>query len=146
MSTALTIAVNGRVYALPSHPVVIVCVDGCDPLYLERALAAGVMPAVANFRRHGFFRLARSVIPSFTNPNNLSIVTGMPPSVHGIGGNYFYDAAAGREVLMNDPSFLRCPTIPAALARAGVPTAVITAKDKLRRLLGQGLQGICFSF
>ena len=31
------------------------------------------------------------MVPSFTNPNNLSIVTGAPPAVHGICGNYFYD-------------------------------------------------------
>jgi phosphonoacetate hydrolase len=85
------------------------------------------------------------VVPSFTNPNNLSIVTGVPPAVHGISGNYFWDAAASREVMMNDPQFLRCPTLLAALAGAGARCVVITAKDKLRRLLGHGLAGICFS-
>jgi phosphonoacetate hydrolase len=85
------------------------------------------------------------VVPSFTNPNNLSIVTGAPPSVHGICGNYLYDAASGTEVMMNDPKWLRAPTILAALADAGKSCAVITAKDKLRRLLGHGMKGICFS-
>ena len=89
------------------------------------------------------------MIPSFTNPNNLSIVTGVPPSVHGICGNYFFDPEAnggkGAEVMMNDPAYLRAGTILAAAAQRGDKVAVVTAKDKLRRLLGWQLDGICFS-
>jgi phosphonoacetate hydrolase len=88
---------------------------------------------------------ADCVVPSFTNPNNLSIVTGVPPSVHGICGNYFYDRDANAEVMMNDPKYLRTGTILAAFARAGASVAVVTAKDKLRGLLGKDLAGICFS-
>jgi phosphonoacetate hydrolase len=91
------------------------------------------------------YRVARSVVPSFTNPNNLSIVTGASPAVHGISGNYFYDPATGQEVMMNDPKFLRCETLLATLSRAGAKVVVVTAKDKLRRLLGHGMDGICFS-
>jgi phosphonoacetate hydrolase len=89
--------------------------------------------------------VADCVIPSFTNPNNLSIVTGATPAVHGIAGNYFWDPDTGAEVMMNDPKYLRCDTILAALSGAGARLAVVTAKDKLRRLLGHGMQGICFS-
>ena len=85
------------------------------------------------------------MVPSFTNPNNLSIVTGAPPSVHGICGNYLYDRESGQEVMMNDPKFLRAETILAAFSKAGAKVAVVTAKDKLRKLLGKGMTGICFS-
>lgn len=139
------LAVNGRTYRAPRGPVVVVCIDGCEPEYFDRAVAVGVAPAIKRFRERGVYRLARSVVPSFTNPNNLSIVTGVPPSVHGISGNYFYDAASGQEVMMNDPKFLRCPTLLAELAGAGAQAVVVTAKDKLRRLLGHGMTGICFS-
>jgi phosphonoacetate hydrolase len=125
--------------------VVVVCIDGSEPAYFDHGIAAGATPAVARFRARGVYRLARSVVPSFTNPNNLSIVTGAPPAVHGISGNYFYDVATGREVMMNDPEFLRCETLLALLSRAGARTVVVTAKDKLRRLLGHGMRGICFS-
>src|SRR6266849_4660524 len=141
----MTVSVNGRHYRAPSRSVVVVCIDGSEPEYFERGLAAGTTPALARFQREGVYRLARSVVPSFTNPNNLSIVTGAPPAVHGISGNYFYDPATGQEVMMNDPKFLRCETILAALSHAGARVAVVTAKDKLRRLLGHGMQGICFS-
>ena len=140
-----TLSVNGRTYRRPRGPVVVVCIDGSEPAYFEHGIAEGALPAVARFRAQGVYRLARSVVPSFTNPNNLSIVTGAPPAVHGISGNYFYDAAAGREVMMNDPALLRSETLLAALSRAGARTVVITAKDKLRRLLGHGMRGICFS-
>jgi phosphonoacetate hydrolase len=140
-----SVTVNGRRYRRPESPLVVVCVDGCEPAYLDEAAAAGAIPYLAGVRVSGTWRIADCVMPSFTNPNNLSIVTGAPPSVHGISGNYFYDPDAGVEVMMNDPKYLRADTILAALAGIGARVAVVTAKDKLRRLLGHGLDGICFS-
>ena len=140
--------VNGRTYQLPKAPTVVVCVDGCEPEYIAQAVAAGVMPWMARTLGdpgRGTALVADCVVPSFTNPNNLSIVTGAPPSVHGICGNYLFDVASGCEVMMNDPKWLRAPTILAALADAGMACAVVTAKDKLRRLLGHQMRGICFS-
>ena len=137
--------VNGRHYRLPATPTVVVCVDGCEPDYIAQAVAAGVMPWMARTLALGTALIADCVVPSFTNPNNLSIVTGVPPSVHGICGNYLYDTASDSEVMMNDPKWLRAPTVLAALAEAGCRVAVVTAKDKLRRLLGHGMRGICFS-
>src|SRR5216117_2231787 len=139
------IEVNGRRYALPRAPVVVVCVDGCEPDYLDRAVEGGAMPWLGSARAGGTSLVGDCVMPSFTNPNNLSIVTGAPPAVHGISGNYFWDPQAGVEVMMNDPKYLRAETLLARLAAAGATVAVVTAKDKLRRLLGHGLKGICFS-
>ena len=128
------------------RPLVVVCVDGCEPDYINQAIAAGAraVPRVA----------ARAAAPASPPtawcrrspiPNNLSIVTGAPPSVHGICGNYFWDRDAGAEVMMNDPKYLRAGTILAAFADAGAKVAVVTAKDKLRALLGHKMTGICFS-
>jgi phosphonoacetate hydrolase len=142
---ASSLSVNGRPYRPPIEPTVVVCIDGGEPEYFERAIAAGAAPAAQRFRAHGVWRLARAVVPSFTNPNNVSIVTGVPPSRHGICGNYFYDPTSGQEVMMNDPKFLRCGTLLAELSHAGARCVVITAKDKLRRILGHGMRGICFS-
>jgi phosphonoacetate hydrolase len=139
------VTVNGRMYRWPDRPLVVLCIDGCEPDYILRAVEVGAMPWMADTMRSGTFKVADCVIPSFTNPNNLSIVTGVPPSVHGISGNYFYDRETDAEVMMNDPKYLRCDTILAAFSGAGATVAVVTAKDKLRRLLGHGLAGICFS-
>ena len=137
--------VNQRTYQLPKQPVVVVCVDGCEPDYLGQAVAAGHMPWMKKVLATGTGLQADCVVPSFTNPNNLSIVTGAPPSVHGICGNYLYDSANNVEVMMNDPKWLRAPSLLAALSDAGCKMAVITAKDKLRQLLGHQMKGICFS-
>jgi phosphonoacetate hydrolase len=151
MSAAAPLTVNGRRYAWPKAPTVVVCIDGSEPDYMIEARAAGAMPWLERALPSGTNRMAACVIPSFTNPNNLSIVTGVPPSVHGICGNYFFDRASGTEVMMNDPKLLRAGTILAAFARAGASVAVVTAKDKLRGLLGHGMlvdggpQAICFS-
>jgi len=140
-----TVSVNGRTYRSPERPLVVVCVDGCEPEYINQAIASGRAPFIAALREKGTCLTADCVVPSFTNPNNLSIVTGAPPAVHGICGNYFWDKDAGAEVMMNDPKYLRAGTILAAFAEAGARVAVVTAKDKLRALLGHKMSGICFS-
>jgi phosphonoacetate hydrolase len=139
------LAVNGRNYQWMQDPLVVVCIDGCQSEYVSRAVEAGVAPFFARLLAEGTALDGDCVIPSFTNPNNMSIVTGVPPSVHGICGNYFYDREAGREVMMNDPRYLRVGTILAAFADAGARVAAVTAKDKLRLLLGKDLKGVCFS-
>lgn len=150
-SNKSTVSVNGRNYLWPDKPLVVVCIDGSEPAYIEQAIAAGVMPWMKKIvEQQGTDLRAHCVVPSFTNPNNISIVTGVPPAVHGICGNFYYDRENDREVMMNEPELLRTPTIFKAFQDAGAKVAVITAKDKLRRLLGNELRlgsdgAICFS-
>jgi phosphonoacetate hydrolase len=140
------IQVNGRAYAKPRRPTVIVCLDGCDPRYLNSSNAAEVFPNISRMMRDGFFALADAAMPTFTNPNNVSIVTGVPALVHGISGNYYLDRKNGEEVMIVDASPMRATTILAEMSRAGVRVAAITAKDKLRKMLGHRMEGgICFS-
>ena len=139
------VSVNGRRYRWMDRPLVIVCVDGCEADYITQAVQAGVAPFLKRACEQGASLLGDCVVPSFTNPNNLSIVTGVPPSVHGICGNYFYDREADEEVMMNDAKYLRAETILAGFSNAGAKVVVITAKDKLRTLLGKGMNGIRFS-
>lgn len=150
MQRTKTVTVNGRDYGWPQAPTVIICCDGSEPAYMELALEKGLMPNLKRIIAKGADLRGQSVIPSFTNPNNLSIVTGCPPNVHGISGNYFFDRASQTEVLMNDPKYLRAPTIFEAFHKAGARIAIVTAKDKLRALLGNGLsygegKTVCFS-
>ena len=150
MPVTSAVDVNGRTYAAPRSCAVAICLDGCEPAYLDAAIERGLMPNLARIRAEGTDSLAHSVIPSFTNPNNMSIATGRPPAVHGICGNYLYEPETAEEVMMNDVRFLRAPTIFSHYYSAGARVAVITAKDKLRALLGSGLsfdedRAICFS-
>jgi phosphonoacetate hydrolase len=139
------IAVNGRFYRRPVRPTAVICADGCDPRYLEAGIAAGVLPTIAGFRESGFYGIGDAAMPTFTNPNNVSIVTGVTPTEHGISGNFALDRETGAEVMMTDPAMVRVPTLLAAMSQAGVAIAAITAKDKLRRMLGHNVKGICFS-
>jgi phosphonoacetate hydrolase len=139
------VEVNGRNYALPKRPTVVIVVDGFDPAYLEHGLANGTLPTMKSFQDNGFVGFADCSMPSTTNTNNTSIVTGVPPAVHGINGNYYLDADTGKEIMITDASRLRCDIILGALSRAGVKTAVVTAKDKLLKVLAFGMTGIGFS-
>jgi phosphonoacetate hydrolase len=148
MSTSATaeLIVNDIAYRRPKRPIVVVCVDGGDATYYESGLEDGILPNLQRFMSNGFSDMADGVVPSFTNPNNLSIVTGAPPAVHGISGNFFLDPESGEAVMMNKPDYLRAETLFAAFSRAGANVVVVTAKDKLRLLLGKGMTGgICFS-
>jgi phosphonoacetate hydrolase len=75
------VEVNGRSYAAPQRPTVVIVVDGFDPAYLEHGFANGTLPAMKSFKERGFVGIADCSMPSTTNTNNTSIVTGVPPSV-----------------------------------------------------------------
>ena len=135
-----SVDVNGRTYHWPKAPLVVICCDGSEPDYMEIAMGKGLMPNLQRMIAKGENTRGLCVIPSFTNPNNLSIVTGVPPAVHGICGNYLIDPTTGKETMMNDPKWLRAPTIFEKFQQAGGKIAVVTAKDKLRLLLGKGLK------
>ena len=142
--------VNGRDFYPPPRPIVVVCIDGCADAYLDAALLRDRMPHLARLMRSGSRGLARGALPSFTNTNNASIVTGLPPSEHGMSGNFFLDPESGEEVMMNSSRFLRSGTILAAAADSGRQVAFVTAKDKLREIFSNGIvadgaPGISFS-
>ena len=145
------ININERIYSgMPSSTAIVICLDGSQKEYFEEASKLNLTPNLDELKRTGENLLANSAIPSFTNPNNISIVTGRPSSVHGICGNFFYTPSTGEEVMMNDPVFLRAPTIFQKYYEQGAKIAIVTAKDKLRKLLSHGLnfndsKAICFS-
>ena len=85
---ARTLDINGRTYQWPRQPVVVVCMDGSEPGYVEAAVETGKAPFFARMLAEGTNRLADCVIPRFTNPNNMSIVTGVAPATHGIAANF----------------------------------------------------------
>ncbi len=132
---------NGRAYAPPDRPVAVICLDGSADEYLDAALARGRMPHLQRMAVNGYRGFARGAMPSFTNVNNSSIVTGVPPAAHGIGGNFFFDTTTGEEVMMNSARFLRADTLFPAAQRSGRKVAVITAKEKLRDIFAHGLIG-----
>ncbi len=129
---------NDRRYASPGKPILAICADGWDPEYVDDALERDLMPRVGEaLADGGTYTLGRAQVPTFTNPNNVTIVTGVSAARNGIAGNH-YRTAHGSEVQVTDPSFLRATTIHAAALDAGIGVLCVTAKDKLRALLATG--------
>ncbi|GAO44624.1 phosphonoacetate hydrolase [Flavihumibacter petaseus] len=140
-----TFSVNGKTYAPPAAPVVVICIDGSADEYLDTTMAFDRLPNLKKMTQQGYRGMVRGALPSFTNVNNSSIVTGVTPAVHGISGNFFYDAAKDAEVMMNSADYLRADTILAAASAAGRKVAVVTAKEKLRDILSHKMEGIAIS-
>ena len=130
---------NGVTYHWPRKPVVVVCIDGGDPAYIEQGLNDGIIPNIERFMRDGYYAVADGTLPSFTCPNNMSIVTGAEPVVHGISGNFYLEPETGEPVVMTGPELLRSSTILAEYARRGAKIVSITSKDKLRLQLQKGM-------
>lgn len=143
--TPIRVIVNGRSYRWPVRPTVVVCFDGCDPTYIVAARRAGCVPTITRMMSEGYVAEALAVMPTFTNPNNISIVCGASPAVHGVSGNYYLDRTTGRNVMVIDDSPMRAETILARFSQEGANVAAITAKDKLRKALARGLRGVAFS-
>jgi phosphonoacetate hydrolase len=133
------VQVNGTQYRWPKRPVAVVCIDGGDPAYIQQGLQEGFVPNIARFMKQGFSVVADGTVPSFTCPNNMSIITGTPASRHGISGNYYLDVKTGKAVVMTGPELLRGDTILSQFAKAGARVVSVTAKDKLRKQLGKNL-------
>ena len=64
LQTRAPVTANGRAYPWPKVPAVAICLDGCEPAYLDVAIAEGLMPTLKRMREAGTDRIAHSVIPS----------------------------------------------------------------------------------
>ncbi len=111
-------------------------VDGFDPAYVQPAR----MPRLTALMKAGAATLdGRGVLPSLTNVNHISLLTGTYPERHGLSTNFYFDRATGTEVFMEQVSFVQEPLLFERLKAAGWSTALVTAKEKLTKLLRRGL-------
>ncbi len=116
------------------RPTVIVCVDGLDPRYLETCDT----PNLRRLSQDGFLHEGKSMMPSVTNVNNVSLLTAVYPEDHGICTNYLWDRSRGEGSYMESGEYVRRETIFQRAARLGKRSVLATSKDKLRTLLGRG--------
>jgi phosphonoacetate hydrolase len=136
---------NGIRYSPSSGIVAVICADGSSDEYFNEALVRDLMPNLKQMIRQGYRGPVRCALPSFTNVNNTSIITGVSPAIHGICGNFFYDESRNEEVMMNSADYMRCETILQHASASGRKVAVVTAKEKLRDILSHNMKGIAFS-
>jgi len=90
--------------------------------------------------KEGFFVVGQGVVPSVTNVNNVSIITGVTPRIHGITSNYWFNRSTGEESYMESPDFLCYSTILEGANRKGMSTVLLTSKKKLQGLLDVGTE------
>ena len=114
---------------------VLICVDGLDPEYLEACEA----PNLRRLRREGVYTVGRSMMPSVTNVNNVSILTAQYPSAHGICSNYRLNRDTGQETYVESDEYILAETMFEVASRQGVSTVMVTSKDKLRTLLSRSV-------
>jgi phosphonoacetate hydrolase len=117
-----------------------ICIDGCSPEYIENKY----LPNIQDIAKQGFYKYGSSVIPSVTNVNNISIVTGRFPVKHGITSNYYYNPEKDLFEYMESADYLLTDTVFERAKRKGLSTAVLTSKSKLLHLLKKGAD-IAFS-
>jgi phosphonoacetate hydrolase len=114
----------------------VVLLDGFDPAYVQPAR----VPRLAALMQAGASTLdGRGVLPSLTNVNHISLLTGTYPARHGLSTNFYYDRATRTDVFMEQVAFVREPLLFERFQAAGWSTALVTAKEKLTRLLRRGL-------
>jgi phosphonoacetate hydrolase len=113
---------------------VVICIDGFDPEYLEACRT----PNLRELGRKGFLKIGRSMMPSVTNVNNVSLCTASYPEKHGISSNYRLVRETGEEIYMESAEYILAETMFEKAARLGKKSVVVTSKDKLRTLLNRG--------
>ena len=116
---------------------IVVCLDGCAPEYIQKS----DVPNIRNLCKHGYLvENGHSIIPTVTNVNNVSIITGVYPEEHGITTNFHYDRSSGEEIYMESPDFIMTKTIFQMATKQKLKSVLLTSKDKLCALLSRGAQ------
>jgi len=114
-------------------PLVVICLDGISWDYIRAAKT----PNLDDVAHSGTASECDGVVPTVTNVNAASILTGEFPETHGISSNWYYDEQLGREVYMDSWKYLTCRTLLQRAKEQGARTLLVTVKDKLRRLLAE---------
>jgi len=134
MSSAASLAIAKKSRAAARRKILIVLIDGFGPEYVQKS----DMPNLKRLKREGAFKFGLDVIPSVTNVNNTSLVTGSFPKDHGVTTNYYYDPKTKKGIEMESADFVLKPTIFERAHALGLRTALVTSKDKVRTLCGRG--------
>ena len=134
MSSAASLAITKKGRAAARRKILIVLIDGFGPEYVHKS----DMPNLKRLSREGAFKIGLDVIPSVTNVNNTSLVTGSFPKDHGVTTNFYYDPKTKKGIEMESADFVLKPTIFERAHALGLRTALVTSKDKVRTLCGRG--------
>jgi phosphonoacetate hydrolase len=117
------------------NSLLFICLDGWDPSYLKNIR----LPSLNRIKEAGAFRLIDAAVPTLTNVNHVSMLTGAYPEKHGITGNYGFARESGNYFYIDSPEFIKEPLITVRFRKAGFKTVLLTVKAKLEGLLSTGM-------
>jgi phosphonoacetate hydrolase len=132
--------IAGRKGELRMNKILIIVIDGCSSEYISRETT----PNIYRIAKQGFCKGVKAAIPSVTNVNHATILTGKFPSEHGVVGNYYYDRETGEQGFIESPDFIRSDTILNLMHQKGATTALLTVKGKVLEVFGKGVD-FCIS-
>lgn len=114
--------------------VIVIMMDGFGDDYYRKS----DMPALNQMEKKGIYKVVPSLMPSVTNVNNASIITGTTPRENGTTGNVFLNPKTGAEEYMEDPDLLLSPTIFERAQKAGVKSILLSCKTKTVLMMSRG--------
>ena len=112
----------------------VIMIDGLDPEYLDCCPTSHLR----SLAKQGFMGEARAIMPTVTNVNNVSLITASYPENHGITSNYWLNRETGEEGYMESSEYVEAESMFQRAGKVGARSLLVTAKDKLRRLLSNG--------
>jgi hypothetical protein len=79
---------------------------------------------------------ARAGMPTRTNPNHVTLLTGALAESHGVTGNWYWDRRAGKPHPLDDPALVEMETLFTTAAASRPPRVTVAAfsKERLGRL------------
>ncbi len=107
-------------------PVLLISIDGLRPADVLQAQQRGLkLPNLEAFLQRGAYAHdVRGVLPTLTYPSHTTLITGVSPNLHGIGGNLTFDPInknqQGWDWYASD---IKVPTLWDAAHMAGLSTA-----------------------
>ena len=111
--------------------IIVICIDGWDAEYLDYRK----MDFIETNKNNGFTKIVNSMMPSVTNVNNISILTGQYPSKHGICSNYNYSMKTNQGVYLEENKYIQSETIFDIYSKNNLTTLLATSKNKLKTLI-----------
>ncbi|MBQ1781330.1 MAG: alkaline phosphatase family protein [Methanobrevibacter sp.] len=115
------------------NKVLILVIDGCAPEYITPEFAPNIHRLA---KQYGFVKTVKAVVPTVTNVNHASILSGKFPSETGMVGNYYYNPVTGEEGYIEEKGFMKAETLLQAYRKRGLKTAFLTVKGKLLGVYG----------
>lgn len=114
--------------------IIIIMMDGFGNDYYR----SSDMPTLNKMEKQGLYKVVPSLMPSITNVNNASIITGTTPDVNGITGNVFLDPNTSEEEYMENSDLTLAETVFQRAQKAGLKSILFSCKTKTVTLLNKG--------